>query len=61
MANSDKCCGGDDWVTRTLGKVGINRSMLITFALVPFAWKGVVGFGTALHDLWNAATNAVGQ
>jgi len=62
MANSKECCsGGDDCVTRTLGKVGINRSMLITLALVPFSWKGVVWFGTAIHDLWNAATNAVGQ
>ncbi len=62
MANSDKCCGlGGDWITRTLGKVGINRSMLVTLALVPFAWDGVMWFGMALHDLWNAATNAVGQ
>ena len=62
MANSEKCCvGGDDCFTRTLGRVGINRSMLITLALVPFAWKGVVWFGTALHDLWTAATTAVGQ
>jgi len=63
MANSDKCCSslGDDCITRTLGKVGINRSMLITLALVPFSWKGVVWFGTAVNDLWTAATTAVGQ
>ena len=62
MANSDSCWNsGDDFVTRTLGRVGINRSMLVTLALVPFAWKGVVWFGMALHDLWSAATNAVGQ
>jgi len=62
MANSDKCCsGGNDPVTNTLGRVGISRSMLITLALVPFSWKGVVWFGTAVNDLWHAATNAVGQ
>ena len=62
MANSDKCSSvGDDCITRTLGKVGINRSMLITLALVPFSWSGVMWFGTAIHDLWKAATNAVGQ
>ena len=52
---------GNDVVSNLLGKVGVSRSMLITLALVPFSWKGVVWFGTALHDLWNAATNAVGQ
>ena len=62
MANSEKCfVSGDDCVTRTLGRVGINRSMLVTLALVPFAWKGVVWFGMAVNDLWHAATNAVGQ
>ena len=63
MASSDKCCSslGDDCITRTLGKVGINRSMLVTLALGPFAWKGVVWFGTAVNDLWTAATTAVGQ
>ncbi len=63
MANSDKCCsdGKDDCITRTLGKVGINRSMLITLALVPFAWSGVMWFGHAVQELWNAATTAVGQ
>ena len=63
MANSDKCCsvGKDDCITRTLGKVGINRSMLITLALVPFAWDGVMWFGHAVQALWTAATTAVGQ
>ena len=61
MANKSDCpvtcC--DDAVTRTISKVGVNRSMLITLALLPFAWNGVTWVGNALHHLWNAATTAV--
>ena len=40
MANKvEGCCS--DVISNTLGRVGINRSMLITLALVPFAWDGV--------------------
>ena len=64
MANSDKCCGslgeGNDVVTRNLSKVGISRCMLITLALLPYSWSGVVWVGHALQDLWHAATTAVG-
>ncbi len=52
---------GNDVVTRTLGKVGVCRSMMITLALLPFAWNGVVWVADALHSLWTAATNAVGS
>ncbi len=42
MANTEKSCGSaNDVVASTLGRVGINRSMLITLALLPFAWEGV--------------------
>ena len=59
MANlKEECCTGDV-VSSTLGRVGINRSMLITLALVPFAWEGVVWCGQALESLWNLVTNAV--
>ena len=60
MANQ-KCeiqCG-NDVVTRSLGKIGICRSMLITLALVPFAWDGVVWVGQALQSIWGLVTNAV--
>ncbi len=53
-------CGGDA-VTNTLCKVGINRSMLITLALLPFAWNGVVWVAEAVQSLWTAATTAVGN
>lgn len=63
MAKQDSCgtgCG-NDVVTGLLDKVGVNRSMMITLALLPFSWKGVVWVGSAIHDLWTAATGAVGQ
>jgi len=61
---SDNTCSttcGNDAVTRTLGKVGICRSMLITLALLPFAWDGVVWVAEAITSLWTAATGAVGS
>ncbi len=60
MANKDcPVTCGDDVVQRTIGKVGVTRSMLITLALLPFSWKGVVWVGHAIQDLWHAATTAV--
>jgi len=59
MANKEVCCGSDA-VTNTLGRIGVSRSMLITLALVPFAWDGVVWFGHAINSLWGLITNAVG-
>jgi hypothetical protein len=61
MAESKKCeasCG-NDIVTNGLAKVGVCRSMLITLALVPFAWDGVVWVAQAVTSLWSLATNAV--
>ena len=52
------CC--DDVVSNVLNRVGINRSLLITLALVPFAWEGVVWCGQAVESLWGLVTNAVG-
>jgi hypothetical protein len=47
---TDSC--GTDVVTRALGKVGVCRSMLITLALLPFAWNGVTWVGGAIRELW---------
>ena len=61
MANKEcpvQC--GTDIVTKTLTKVGVCRSMMITLALLPFAWNGVVWVADALQSLWTAATSAVG-
>ena len=61
-SKKDSCpatgCGGDV-VTSTLGKIGVTRSMMITLALIPFTWDGVVWCGQALQSLWGLVTNAV--
>ena len=54
MTNSNSSCGAaSDVVDSTLGKVGINRSLLITLALLPFAWDGVNWVAGAVRELWN--------
>lgn len=61
MSKSNVCgteCSSDV-VTNALKKVGVCRSMLITLALVPFSWDGVVWVGQALQSLWGLVTNAV--
>jgi len=57
--NESGVCCTDDVVSRALGKVGVNRSMLWTLTLVPFAWEGVVWVGQALESLWGLVTKAV--
>ena len=60
MSTKENCCtSANDVVANTLGRVGINRSLLITLALVPFAWEGVVWVGQALESLWGLVTQAV--
>jgi hypothetical protein len=51
MAKCTDSCG-TDVVTNALGKVGVCRSMLITLALLPFAWNGVTWVGGAIRELW---------
>ena len=54
MANTNDSCGvASDVVASTLSKVGINRSMMITLALLPFAWDGVNWVAGAVRELWN--------
>ena len=53
MANTKESCCTGDVVASTLGKVGINRSLLITLALLPFAWNGVNWVAGAVRELWN--------
>ena len=36
---------GKDFVQSWLGKIGITRSLLVSLALVPFAWDGVLWGG----------------
>lgn len=53
MANEKSCCEGSDVVTNALGKIGVNRSMMITLALLPFAWDGVTWLTDAVRSLWD--------
>ena len=47
---------GNDVVQNCLGKIGITRSVLVTLALVPFAWNGVLWFRDAVATLWDSIT-----
>ena len=53
MTNSKESCCTGDVVSSALSKVGINRSLLITLALLPFAWEGVNWVTGAVRELWN--------
>jgi len=52
------CC---DVVSCWLSKVGVTRSLLITLALLPFAWSGVVFVKDAALHVWNLVTHLNGQ
>jgi len=47
---------GNDVVSRGLGKIGVNRSLLFTLALVPFAWDGILWFRDAISWVWDSVT-----
>tara|TARA_R110000824_G_scaffold388324_1_gene583846 strand:+ start:347 stop:556 length:210 start_codon:yes stop_codon:yes gene_type:complete len=51
----------NDVVTKAFAKVGVCRSMLVTLALLPFAWSGVMWAAGAVKSVWDAATTAVGS
>jgi len=53
--------GGCDCVSKMLCRCGINRSLLITFALIPFAWRGVVFTANAVMDGIDIIAGAVTQ
>jgi hypothetical protein len=50
---------GCDKVSCLLSKVGITRSLLVTLALLPFAWKGAVLCADAIKAAWDIVTTAV--
>jgi hypothetical protein len=51
--------GGCDKLSCLLSKVGINRSLLVTLALLPFAWKGVNLLASGLASVWHTVNDAV--
>ena len=52
------CSGG--CVCRMLNKVGVCRSTLITLALVPFAWNGVIWFTDAVRSVFDLVSGVGG-
>ena len=56
--SKSNCCQ-DDMLSRVLCKFGVDRGMLITLALLPFAWDGVVWCGQAIESLWSLVSGAV--
>ena len=58
--NESPVPGGCDCVGKALCRIGINRSMLITLALVPFAWDGVLWFADAIRSLFELASGVGG-
>ena len=53
--------GGCDKLTCLLSKVGLNRSMLVTLALLPFAWNGFVWLKNAVIDIVFAVSRVFGN
>ena len=52
--------GGCDCVSKVLCKIGVCRSTLVTLALVPFAWDGVLWFADAIRSLFDLAAGVGG-
>ncbi len=52
--------GGCDCVSKVLCKIGICRSTLVTLALVPFAWDGVLWFADAVRSLFDLISGVGG-
>ena len=48
--------GGCDKVSCLLSKVGISRSLLVTLALLPFAWGGVLLAKNLVVGVWGLLT-----
>ena len=52
--------GGGDFVSKALCRSGVSRSTLVTLALVPFAWDGVLWFADAIRSLFDLAAGVGG-
>lgn len=56
------CCpvvGGTDFLTNALGRVGINRSLLLTLAIIPFASNGLLWVANLIGRGYEAISFAV--
>ena len=52
--------GGCDCVSKVLCQIGVCRSTLVTLALVPFAWDGVLWFADAVRSLFDLISGVGG-
>ena len=52
--------GGCDCISKVLCKIGVCRSTLVTLALVPFAWDGVLWFADAVRSLFDLISGVGG-
>ena len=52
--------GGCAWGSKVLCKIGVCRSTLVTLALVPFAWDGVLWFADAVRSLFDLISGVGG-
>ena len=52
--------GGCDCVSKVLCKIGVCRSTLVTLALVPFAWDGVLWCADAVRSLFDLISGVGG-
>lgn len=53
--------GGCDKLNCLLSKVGVNRSLLVTLALLPFAWNGAVWVKNAVVAVANVVMGLFGN
>ena len=49
-------CGEEDVVRGVFSRVGVTRSAMVTLALVPFSWDGVLWFRDAISWVWTGVT-----
>jgi hypothetical protein len=61
VKNSCPVTGGCDKLSCLLSKVGVTRSLMITLALLPFAWQGVNFVAEGLSAAWQIVTTAVAK
>lgn len=62
MSKNPESCpvgGGCDRLSCLLSKVGVNRSLLVTLALLPFAWAGVSVIVNAVVGAWSTIVTVV--
>jgi hypothetical protein len=55
-APKKECCS---FLDRWLCKAGVTRSLLITLALLPFSWQGVVWIKNMIVQIWSLVADKI--